>query len=251
MKISVCVDALYKDKDFFQALKKIKASGYDHFEFWSWWDKDVNKIKRVKEELGMTITTFCTKFISLTDPTKREAYLEGLKESIEVAKELGCKQLITQAGDDTKEERSIQHQSLVEGLKLCAPLLEENGITLLVEPLNTRVDHAGYYLYSSDEAFEIIDQIGSPNFKVLFDIYHQQIMEGDIISRVSKNIDKIGHFHLAGVPGRNELHYGELNYHYILKAIASLQFEGYIGLEYFPKEQPEKGIKQIKNAYLE
>ena len=242
MKISVCVDAVYKNKDLFESLKKIKNSGHDNFEFWSWWDKDIEKIKKVKQELEMNITTFCTRFISLTDPSKREEYLQGLKESIVVAKELGCKQLITQTGDDTNKERSVQYTSLIEGLKKCAPILEASDITLLVEPLNTRVDHVGYYLYNSDEAFEIIHKVGSPNVKILFDIYHQQIMEGDIIRRISENIDKIGHFHAAGTPGRNELYYSELNYDYIFKAINELEFQGYVGLEYFPKDQAEKGI---------
>lgn len=243
MKISVCVDALYKGKDLFESLEKIKASGQDAFEFWSWWDKDLDKLKQTKEKLGMEVTSFCTRFISLVDPDQREAYIEGLKESIAVAKILGCKTLITQTGDETGQSREAQHQALVEGLKACAPILEESGITLLVEPLNRKVNHKNYYLYRSDEAFEIIDQVGSKYVKVLFDIYHQQITEGDIINRIKGNIDKIGHFHAAGVPDRSELYYGELNYNEIFKEINQLGFKGYIGYEYFPKDTPETGLK--------
>lgn len=117
---------------------------------------------------------------------------------------------------------------------------------LLVEPLNTRIDHVGYYLDSSEEAFTIIDEVGSAYVKVLFDIYHQQIMEGDIIRRITGNIQKIGHFHVAGSMGRHELNDGELNYDAIFRAIVDKGFNGYIGLEYFPLEKPEKGLKDIK-----
>lgn len=245
MKISVCVDAIYKGRDFFESLESIKSMGYNSFEFWSWWDKDIEKLKETKEKLDMTVTTFCTKFISLVDPAQREAYIQALEESIMVAKKLGCKQLITQTGDETNESRELQQKSLIEGLKACLPILEENDITLLVEPLNIKTNHPNYYLYSSDEAFEIIDQVGSENVKVLFDIYHQQVTEGDIIRRIKGNIDKIGHFHAAGAPERDELYYGELNYNAIFKEIDDLGFEGYIGFEYYPKHAPEEGLKKL------
>ncbi len=117
---------------------------------------------------------------------------------------------------------------------------------LVFEPLNTLVDHKGYYLYSSEEAFRIADQVNSPKVKVLYDIYHQQITEGHLIKRITKNIDKIGHFHAAGNPGRHELYFGEINYSEVFKAIDETGYTGSIGLEYFPIEEPEKGIK----AYL-
>lgn len=244
MKLSVCVDALYRGEDIFKSLEKIKASGYDEFEFWSWWDKDIERLQEIKERLDMTVTTFCTKFISLVDPDQRERYIRGLEESIMVAKKLGCKQLITQTGNDTHKSKDEQQRSLIEGLKACVPILEANDMTLLVEPLNIHIDHKGYYLDSSAEAFEIIDKVGSENVKVLFDIYHQQVMGEDIIGSIRNNLDKIGHFHAAGVPGRNELYYGELDYSVIFKEIDGLEFSGYIGLEYFPKDDPEIGLKR-------
>ncbi len=247
MKISVCVDAVYAGQDLFESLESIKSMGYDGFEFWSWWDKDIDRLIETKEKLGLTVTTFCTRFISLVDPAQRDAYIQGLEESIIVAKKLGCKTLITQTGDETTMSRDFQQRSLIEGLKACRPILDKNDITLLVEPLNITTNHPNYYLYRSDEAFEIIDQVASKNIKVLFDIYHQQVTEGHIIRRIEANIDKIGHFHAAGVPDRDELDYGELNYQWIFKKIDELAFEGYIGLEYFPKHKPEKGLKKLLN----
>lgn len=246
MKISVCVDALYFEKDIYKGLEEIKKCGYDNFEMWCWWDKDIDRLVQLKDRLGMNLVACCTKFISLVDPKLRNDYIDGLKDSIEVAKRLQCNQLISQVGNDTGESRENQHKSIVDGLKECVPLLEKNNITLLIEPLNTRVDHSGYYLWSSEEGFKIIDEVGSSNVKLLYDIYHQQIMEGDLLRRIVSNIDRIAHFHAAGNPGRNELYYGEINYKNIFNEIKKTGFNGYVGYEYFPKDPTVKGMKKIQ-----
>jgi len=246
MKFSVCVEALFRGKDLGESLRQIKNVGIDTFEFWSWWNKDLDMILRLKEELGMNISTFCTKFVSLTDPAQRKTYLEGLRESIRIAKKMGVRALITQVGNELPGiSREKQHDSIVDGLRECAPILEGEGIILLFEPLNTLVDHKGYYLYSADEAFRVHDEVGSPNVKVLYDIYHQQIMDGHLISRITSNIEKIGHFHAAGNPGRHELDRGEINYPEIFRAIDETAYQGYMGLEYFPIEDPVQGLERL------
>lgn len=116
---------------------------------------------------------------------------------------------------------------------------------LVIEPLNTLVDHKGYYLDRSKEGFQIVNEVDSPFVKVLYDIYHMQIMEGNIISTINQNIDKIGYFHAAGVPGRHELYIGELFYFNIFKAIKSTDFKGYVALEYFPIAPPYIGHMKI------
>lgn len=248
MEISVCVDALFWGKDIMKSMKTVKASGFSAIEFWCWWDKNLDEIKQIKDELEMNIAAFCTKFISLVDASKREDYIVGLKESIEAAKKLDCKKLISQVGNEIPGlSREEQKKSLIAGLKQCAPILEAEGITLVIEPLNTLVDHKGYFLYSSDEAFEIIDEVNSPNVKVLFDIYHQQVMEGHLISRICNNIDKIGHFHAAGNPGRHELDKGELNYANIFNSIKETGSTAYVGLEYFPVDEPGEGLKKVRS----
>ena len=124
-------------------------------------------------------------------------------------------------------------------------MLEEAGITLVIEPLNELIDHPGYYLVRSDEAFQIIDKINSPRVKVVYDIYHQQISEGQLIANLTANIDKIGHFHAAGNPGRNELTSSELHYPSIFEAIAKKDYQGYVGLEYWPLNDPVTGLREV------
>lgn len=241
MKLSVCVDAVFMGKAIKEAVQKVKEAGLDTIEFWTWEDKDVELLEKLHGE-GINIAAFCTGFISLVEKGERDKYIESLKKTIATAKRLGCSVLISQTGQELSVSRQQQHESMVEGLKACVPYLEESGITLVVEPLNTRVDHAGYYLSSSDEAAEIMREVGSPYVKMLFDIYHQQIMEGDLIRRIREYIPYIGHFHAAGNPGRHELYQSEIDYKKVFEAIKEAGYEGCIGLEYFPEDEPEKGL---------
>lgn len=246
LKPSVCVDAVFEGQSIVDAIRTVKACGMDAFEFWGWWDKDLDQIVTARDKHQMTIAACCTKFISLVDPTTREAYLEGLEESIEAAKKLGTKTLISQVGDFRPDAtRQEQHQCLVDGLKQAAPMLESADVTLVIEPLNELVDHAGYYLIRSDEAFEIIDEVGSSHVKVVFDIYHQQISEGHLIHNITQNIEKIAHFHSAGNPGRNELTVGEINYPKVFDAIRQTQYDGFVGLEYWPLGDVQEGLKEV------
>jgi len=108
------------------------------------------------------------------------------------------------------------------------------------------VDHAGYYLSTSEEGFQILDEVGSPRVKLLFDIYHQQITEGDLISRITSNISKIGHFHVADVPGRMEPGTGEINYVNVFKAIAATDYADHVGLEFRCSGTPEAALAQVR-----
>ena len=250
MKISVCSDALYEGKDYKQAMKELAYAGFREIEFWTWWDKDLTVLKALKEEHGINYVAICTKFISLVDPGKHKEYRQGLIESIAAAKEIDCKILISQVGDELADvSRSIQHNNLVNGLKEVAPLLEESGITLVIEPLNIRVDHKGYYLWDSDEAFEIIDKVNSKNIKVIFDIYHQQIMQGDLLRRIEQNIGKIGHFHAAGNPGRGHPLTGEINYIEVARTIDKTEYSGHIGMEYFTQDEVLEGLRKCREIF--
>lgn len=246
---SVCIDAVFEGKPFYEACKIVKQSGIPAIEFWGWWDKDLDALVKAQKENDLEISACCTKFVSLVDYKERSLYLEGLKASIVVAKKLNTRILISQVGDFLDGvSRENQYQSLVDGLKEAASLLEESGITLVIEPLNDLVDHKGYFLVKSEEAFNIIEAVNSPNVKVVFDIYHQQISEGQLIKNIVSNIDKIGHFHAAGNPGRNELQRGEINYPEVFKAIKETGFKGYVGLEYWPIDHnPEVGLLEVSN----
>ncbi len=245
MRYSVCLPAVFNGMDPVEAMRRVKKLGFEAVEFWSWWDADLDAIARARQELGLTITTFCTKFVSMTDKSKRQLYLEGLKESIDAAKKCGVKMLITQVGNDTGKSWEQQMRNVLEGCKAAVPILENADITLLVEPLNIKVDHKGYFLSMSSDGFALIQDVGSPRVKLLYDIYHQQITEGNLIPTIIKNIGDIGHFHAAGHPGRHELDTGEINYPNVFRAILEAGYQGYVGLEYFPVREPEEGLRAL------
>jgi hydroxypyruvate isomerase len=249
MKFSVCIESLYRGLDGLAALDQVKACGYTAFEFWGWQNRDLEALSKKAAGLGLSCAGFCTKNFFLNDPPKRVEFLEGLKESVAAAKKMGAKFLITQSGEDTGARRDFQHKAIIEGLKEANAILKGSGVTLLLEPLNRKVDHKGTYLESSDEGFEIIDEAGSEHVKLLFDMYHQQISEGDVIRRACANINKIAHIHAAGNPGRNELDRGELDYNRVFKALESAGYKGYAGLEYFPVEDPAAGLKKFLAGY--
>jgi hydroxypyruvate isomerase len=174
-----------------------------------------------------------------------------LDEIIPIASELGCTKLIACAGN-TREGKSRDEQisSVVATLKAAIPRLEAHGITVVLEPLNTEVDHPGYFVDTSDCGSEIIREIDHPLVKMLYDVYHMQIMEGNIISHIERHIDIIGHFHAAGVPGRNELYLGELNYKNIIQRIDELGYEGAFGMEYFPTLDDRESLQNVMDQCL-
>lgn len=246
LRPSVCFDAVFEGIDVEKALTQVKSCGIGAFEFWCWWEKDLGQIVDLKSKLELDIASCCTKFISLTDQSLRDEYVQGVSESVAAAKKLGCKTLISQVGDFRQGiSRKEQHQSIVDGLTAVIPILETADITLVIEPLNEKVDHPGYFLIHSDEAFEIIDAVASDHVKVVFDLYHQQISEGNLLPNIMSNLSKIGHFHAAGNPGRHELTLGEINYPEIFRVIGESNYDGFVGLEYWPKQDPEIGLKEV------
>ena len=243
---SVCIDAVLGEYSVEDATALVASTGIQAIEFWGWWDRDLARLESAVKHNRLAISACCTKFISLVDPALRHDYLIGLNDSIEAARQLGCKTLISQVGDFRHGiPREAQHQCLVDGLKSAAEQLDGTGVTLVIEPLNELVNHPGYYLIRSDEAFDIIDEVGSESVKIVFDIYHQQISEGNVITNITDNISKIGHFHAAGNPGRHELNIGELHYPSIFDAIKATPFQGYVGLEYWPTGEPAVGLQEV------
>ena len=256
MKVSICAEMIYPGLPFIEKIDRLNQQGFATFEFWAWKDKDLGELEsRVKQ--GMRVATFSgQRQGSLVEPQDHPAYVEEVKESIEVARRLGCSHLMVLSdelsanGSVTTKYRPMDPEeragNIALGLKLLAPIAEEREVTLLLEPLNTAVDHPGYSLDSSKVAFDIINRVDSQRIKVLYDIYHMQIMEGNVIRTIEDNIDSIGYIHVADVPGRGEPTTGELNYQNIFTAINDAGYQGYVGFEFQPREDTDKAFEVIK-----
>lgn len=249
MKLCVPIPCFYGGMDFCEAIKKVAGLGFTAIETYAWKGLDLDKIAVTCKETGVQLLSLCTTEFRMTDPAYRKEWLEGLEESCVAANKVGAKKLITQVGQDTGAPREEQHAAIVETLKQAIPILEKYGITVMIEPLNTYVNHPGYYLWSSVEGFEIVREVGHPLVKVIYDIYHQQVMEGNIIPNITKNLDCIAHMHAAGHPGRNELQLGESDYKNIFAAADKAGYDGYCGLEYGPTMDPTESLKLAKEIY--
>lgn len=249
MRLCVPIPCFFGKMDFCDAIKKVRELGYDCAETYKWQGLDLDKVRGTCEENGVELLSMCTTEFRMTSPENRKLWLEGLKESCAAAKKVGASRLITQVGQDTGAPREEQHASIVAALKEAKPILEDSGIIIMIEPLNTYVNHPGYYLWSSVEGFDIIREVDHPLVKVVYDIYHQQVMEGNIIPNVTKNLDCIAHLHSAGHPGRNELQFGENDYKVIFKAVDEAGYKGACGLEYRPLLDPVESLIEAKRIY--
>ncbi|MBE5771911.1 MAG: glyoxylate-induced protein [Clostridiales bacterium] len=249
MRLCVPVPCFFKNVDFVTAVHQIKELGFDALETYNWKALDLDAVRHACEETGVEFMSMCTTEFCLTDTAKRKDWLEGLKESCAAAKKVGASKLITQLGNDTGAPREEQHANIVETLKMAKPILDDSGITIMLEPLNTLVNHPTHYLWSSIEGFEIVREVDHPLVKIIYDIYHQQIMEGNIIPNITKNLDCIAHLHSAGHPGRNELQYGESDYKVIFAAVDKAGYTGACGLEYRPLMDPIESLKEAKRIY--
>ncbi len=173
----------------------------------------------------------------------RETYLDLLKK----AAEAGIPNVIVFSGNRKGISDAIGLEHCAAGLDELVKQAEKQGVTIIMELLNSRVDHFDYQCDHTTWGTALVEKIGSPNFKLLYDIYHMQIMEGDVIATIRNHKDYIGHFHTAGVPGRHEIdETQELNYPAIMRAIAETGFKGYVAQEFIPKAAD--GMASLRKA---
>jgi hydroxypyruvate isomerase len=238
--ICICIEPLFGKISLADRARQVAAAGFRAVEFWQASDRperNLDDLLTACQQAGLVINDFGVSAHGavLVDAATRQQYLDGLRASIGVAQKLGCRKLLTTTGDRIADRSEAeQHQAIVETLKAAAPIVESANMLLLLEPLNSLVDHKGYYLDSGHEGAQIIGEVASPAVRLLWDIYHMQIMHGNALAYIEKYLPLIGHFHSGGVPGRHELDVGELNYPNILAAIKQWGYDGCFGLEYWP-----------------
>jgi 2-dehydrotetronate isomerase len=175
-------------------------------------------------------------------PGRESEFRAGVAKAIEYARALGCERLHAMAGLAAQDaDRSTLRRTYVENLRYAASETARHGITLLIEPINTR-DIPGYFLNRQDDAHAMREEVGAANLKVQLDLYHCQIVEGDLAMKIRKYLPHVGHMQLAGVPERHEPSLGEVNYPYLFALVDELGYDGWIGCEYRPKAGTNAGL---------
>ncbi|MFN2570720.1 MAG: hydroxypyruvate isomerase family protein [Gemmatimonadales bacterium] len=179
------------------------------------------------------------------DPANHDLLVGELERALPLAAQHGVPNLIAMFGNRQGRSDAQATEACVAGLRRIAPLAERHGVTICVELLNSKVDHADYQGDRTAFGAAIIDGVGSPRVRLLYDIYHMQIMEGDVIRTIRQHASHIGHFHTGGVPGRHEIDdTQELNYRAVARAIADTGFLGFVAHEFVPTREPLRSLRE-------
>ena len=252
MRYSACIDMLFvpESADPAQRIRLAKEAGFDAVEFWHWSNKDLDAIEDALGETGLILAGIIAEPIAeLTRTTDHQRFFDGLAESRDVALRLGAKMLIAQGGPELSGvSRASQHDALVEAMAGSADVLKGSGLRLGLEPLNTRVDHVGYYLSSTAEGFEIVEAVNRPEIGLTYDLYHSMVM-GEVPQEVAAgHIDRIVHLHIADHPGRNQPGTGGLELAGAVNWLVEQGYDGFAGLEYKPVGDSAASFEETKRA---
>ena len=215
-----------------------------------------NKMSKTMQKRGIEMGVFVAHTIHWKEPNlasgdnnKREQFLKEIKESVEVAKRINAKWMTVVPGyRDLRLDLSYQTVNVVDSLKYACEILEPHGLIMVLEPLNF-LNHPGLFLTESPQAYEICKSVDSPSCKILFDIYHQQIQEGNLLPNIEKCWNEIAYFQIGDNPGRKEPSTGEINYKNIFKYIYNRGFEGILGMEHGNSKKGRDGEIAVIEAY--
>ncbi len=253
--LSICADTLFCELPFEQRVKQIADAGYP-VEFWTWQGRDIDTLAR---DPNIKIISFLgSNEGSLVHPSGLKVFLESAMQTIPIAQQLQCQQLVLLTGPlNTKGETdhpiaihpATRWITAYKGLCQMAEIAEKYDLIYNLETLNTKIDHIGYPLTLVEDAVHLIEQVDSPRIKILLDIYHVQIQEGNVLDLIHKYANHIGHVHVADVPGRHEPGTGEINYPQVSAALRDIGYEGTVGLECYPQRDSHEAMVQFKEIF--
>jgi hydroxypyruvate isomerase len=248
-------------KDPIAELEFMASEGFTALEDNGMRDRPVElqeRIARTMERLGMRMGVFVAHAIdwrepSLTspDPARRDAFLQQIRDSVEIAKRVNATWMTVVPGRvDLRPHVDYQTARVIETLKQAAGILEPHGLVMVLEPLNTLRNHPGMFLTTTPQAYMICKAVGSPSCKILYDIYHQQITEGNLIPNIDAAWDEIAYFQVGDNPGRNEPGTGEINYRNVFRHIHRKGVTGIVGMEHGNSTKGMEGERAVIDAYV-
>lgn len=242
MKFSICLDTFLKGKMLKELLGEIKEqTGFEFVEFWDWRNKDLKSIK----DIGFKISNFSGNRRFGPSITRWKEFKKELSVALKIANELGVPYVMllsdalnpdgfVSSSNLSRERRLV---NVYDNLLKATRLAEDKGIILVLEMLNSVKDHRGYTLDSWDVTRDLVSAINSSHLRILLDIYHLQMQQGNIINTIKRDIEYVGYVHVANPPLRCEPWEGELNYIYILNVFEHIGYSGFVGFEFFPSKE--------------
>lgn len=252
MELSPCIEWIFADEhpEVADRIRAARKAGFAAAEFHLWRDKDVDSIAAALDETGVRLRGIVVEpRRSLVDPAQHEEFLQAVRESLVTAKKLGSPPLVIASGF-TREGVSFEEHvdAAVAALKQAAALAEEAGVLLVLEPLNDRVEHPGMFLVSTKLGLDIVEAVGSPNLKLLYDAYHSAVMGEDMAEVLSGRTHLVAHVQFADVPGRHEPGTGTIDWKATVSALEQLGYRGAIGLEYRPTLPATESLAKTRAA---
>jgi hydroxypyruvate isomerase len=261
MDFSISLDMILPDVQFEKRVGVVAKNGFKNIEFWGWKNRDIEALEKEVRTNNVGVTLFSGHRKSSTiDSRFHEKFLKELKESISLAHKLGCRNLDVYSDEILPGKPNVfpqvnpakitnlplnkKYNNLVKAMEKGADLAEKEDVILQLEALNP-YDHPRYFLSNSSTTLRVIRKVDNPHLKMLFDIYHMQISEGNITNTLLNNLDAIGYIHVADVPGRHEPGTGELNYEFILGQLHNAGFKGTVGFEYLASENDQIALGKI------
>ncbi len=254
-QFSIMMWTLKKLGTFEQNLDRIALAGFHHVEltgeFNSWSEEDYKRILARMETLRVSVDATSGVAAGFADPAGGDAFLAGLNKIIPVAQRLQCKQIILLSGKVIEgAPAGSQHAASIEALKRAADVLSKANLVAVIEPID-RLENPTIYLDGVSEAFEIAKAVGSPNVRVLYDVYHEQRQFGNLIEKFQAHIDQVGLIHIADVPGRHEPGTGEINYLNIYRQLKQLDYRGTIAMEFYPVGDVVETLRRARDQARE
>lgn len=259
MKKAVNLDSLYLELPFEE---RFAAAAKDGFRYVEMWYHHGRSLARIKEELERNHLRFSgmngDRYFAMCDPDHKTEYVQEVRETLLAAKELGMpgvalhSNVIAEDGRaaDTFPQYSalVKNLTMYDNLKTLAPIAEDMGMMLVIEPLNTVVDHFGNFLADTQSGAELTAAVGSPNVKVLYDAYHMYLNEGRVCETLKTYADQIGYVHIADAPGRHEPGTGAIHYPRVFRTLKELGFKGFVSFELFAETTTSAAIPKIMAA---
>jgi hydroxypyruvate isomerase len=246
---SACIEWLFAEHDrpFADRVRASAEAGIEYVEFWGYLSKPVSDLDAALKRNGVRLTSFaCEPRAQLADPGSHRDFLQAVDASCRLAQRLQAQHLLILPGDCVGDvDRAGQLTAVAEAMKRAAPIAERFGIDLLIEPLNTRVDHPGRLIDSVEAALAVIQEAGAPNVKLLLDYYHTSVM-GEDISILEDRGEVIGHVQVADVPGRQEPGTGSIDWHQFMSFLRRVGYAGRIGLEYRPSIDTASSLEALQ-----
>lgn len=237
-KVSVMLWTVFRELPFAERLERVASAGYRYVELVSeyrgWTDAQFREVAGRCQKLGIEFDAISGLKHGTADPGVRDAFLQELAALAPIAQKLNCPAIIVLSGNRVESiSHEQQHQACIETLKRASEIAERNHVQLLLENIDP-LENPKYFLTSVAEGFEIVRSVEHPSVRFLYDFFHEQIAEGNLIAKLQKNIDLVGLVHVADVPGRHQPGTGEINYENIYRALAALKYDRVIAMEFEP-----------------